>query len=109
MPGGKIDFGEHPEDSLRREFLEELNIENITIGRIVDVWDFVVSKDNFDYQIIIVVYECFFDDSTMNISDEHLEYKWIPVDDIDKYHMRDGYRTSIEKLNDSKKLHTMVL
>jgi len=103
LPGGKIDFGEHPEDSLKREFSEELNVENLTVGGLVDVWDFVVSKDNIDYQFIIVVYWCFFDDKEIEISDEHMEYKWIAIDDIDKYKMKDGYRVSIKKFNDSKK------
>lgn len=97
LPGGKIDFGEHPTESLRREFMEELGVTELEIGKVVNVWDFLVSKDDIDYQFILVVYECFANIKDVYISDEHLKYEWISPQKIDNYEMKEGYRETINK------------
>lgn len=96
LPGGRLDFGEHLADALRREFKEELAVTNFEIGRLVDVWDFSGVGDDYDYHIILVVYECKADLDNIVISDEHTEHAWIASSALADYHMRDGYRQAIE-------------
>jgi len=103
LPGGRIDFGESPEITLKREFAEELGIDSIEIGKIINVWDFTTRADEDDYHFVVLVYECKADLSNIKISDEHLEYKWIALKDIDKYPMRDGYKETI-RLVDGRKI-----
>lgn len=97
LPGGKIDFGEHPQETLKREIKEELGISKICIGVVINVWDFLVTVDNNSYQFIIIVYECDADLSNLKISDEHLEYKWVSLNEMDGLMVRDGYKETINK------------
>jgi len=104
LPGGRIDFAEHPKETLKREFTEELGIGEVKVGNIVNVWDFTVNARGDDYHFILVVFECQADLSTINISDEHLEHKWIKLEEIHNYPMRDGYVESMEKFKKIKKI-----
>lgn len=97
LPGGRIDFGEHPDETVKREFKEELNIDEVKVGEIVDIWDFTSSVDSTDYHFIIIVFGCEVDLSKFNISDEHIESAWVPFEKINDFQMKDGYRESIRK------------
>lgn len=55
LPGGKIRFGETPEQTLHREVLEEIKSE-IRILKILGVWWFF-RKDNED-QVVCLTYLC---------------------------------------------------
>ncbi|MFY9493113.1 MAG: NUDIX hydrolase [Minisyncoccia bacterium] len=98
LPGGKIDFGENPAETLKREFREELGWNDLEVGRIVDVWTFTSQKEDMEYQFIVLVYECFSNEKEINHSDEHIEYKWVPISEIDDLNMREGYKNAVKKL-----------
>lgn len=100
LPGGKIDFGENPEETLKRELKEELGLNNVRIGKIIDIWTFTSQKENTDYQFIVLVYECLSDEKEIKYSDEHIEYKWIPISEVESLNMRDGYKKSVKKFLD---------
>lgn len=97
LPGGKIDFGENPEGTLKRELREELGLNDVRIGKIIDIWTFTSQKENTDYQFIVLVYECLSDEKDIKHSDEHIEYRWMPMSEVETLNMRDGYKTSVRK------------
>lgn len=92
LPGGRIEFGESPEQALWRELREELEFQEVQIDGIADAWSFNVAKEDNEYQFIVLVFKCSADDTAINISDEHTEYKWLTRDEIMNFEMRDGYR-----------------
>jgi len=84
--GGRIDFGEHPHEGLLREVYEETGLHIYDIKPLyVDHWQPQV-KDDEIWQIVGVFYHCDADTSTpVVLSNEHKEYAWIDVEDIDQY------------------------
>lgn len=97
LPGGKIDFGEHPQETLKREFIEELGIKKVEIGELLNVFDFLSQFENNDCQFIVLIFECKADLSKIEISNEHYEYKWIALDEVASHPMKSGYAESINK------------
>lgn len=74
LPGGRLEFGETAEKTVVRELKEEtgLLIEPL---KIIDTWDHIEE----DYQITGIIYLCRFIEGEISLSDEHDDYKWIPV------------------------------
>ena len=77
FPGGKIEPGERPEESLRREILEELNC-TIQVGNHIET-------TRYEYDKVIVELSTF--QSTVVSGEpqalEHAELRWVPVKQLD--------------------------
>jgi len=76
FPGGKIDFGEQPEDSLTREIEEETGL-SVTVDRIAYASSLMTHPDR---QVILLVYFCTATSDAVELSDEHDGYLW--ADDV---------------------------
>ena len=96
LPGGTMYFGETPEDTLKRELKEELDLSEPSIGSLVNVFNIRTSYKTTKYQFVAIVYKCEADLSKAKISDEHTQSEWIEFDQLEKYEMLDGYKESIE-------------
>lgn len=81
IPGGRINFGEDPEQGLRREIREETNLELEKIEKIIDVS--TVFK-NEEKHIVRITYLCTVKQVSINeikLSGEHTAYGWLsPVE-----------------------------
>lgn len=99
LPGGRIEHGENPKEALKREIEEELGWKDVKVNNIIDSWSFQSQANNTDYHFIILTYACTSDEKVIKEDDEYTEYKWIPIPEVEKFNMRDGYKETIKKLN----------
>ncbi len=83
IPGGKVDFGESPYDTLTREVMEEINLSIKIVKPLGMFWFFRHDND----QVICNTFLCTADnydiDITKNPADENItEYKWVTKDEF---------------------------
>lgn len=95
MPGGKMEFGERPEDALIRELEEELSARNPVVNKLLDVWVFTVEKSERKVHYVVVVYEVILDEYSVQKSEEHVALEWVDKDRIRGLEMREGYKNTI--------------
>ena len=77
FPGGKIETGETPEEALKREIVEELNV-NIAID------DFLTTVE-WDYDTFHLTMQCYLCHvvSGEMVLMEHEAARWLPLEEID--------------------------
>jgi 8-oxo-dGTP diphosphatase len=82
FPGGGIEFGENPEDSLRREMKEELNVEI----NIVTLLPKIFTDVRNNWQGLFLCFLCHMKnkDATITLNEEASEYRWLTIDEIIK-------------------------
>jgi len=97
LPGGRIEHGEEPSQTLVRELNEELGWTKISIENIIDVWSFSSITKNIHNHFIVLVYSCTSKEKNIIKNYEYVEYEWISIEEIKNLNMRDGYKKSIEK------------
>jgi 8-oxo-dGTP diphosphatase len=84
LPGGRIDDQENPQKTLQRELKEELiGIKQIKVGDLV--WAYRVPyKVEKDSNLFLIYYLVEADVSQTKLSPEHVEKKWVGVEQFDQ-------------------------
>jgi 8-oxo-dGTP diphosphatase len=85
LPGGRMEFGETAEETLKREIFEELSIE-IKPVKVIDTWNYM---HNDKCQITGIIYFSEMLTDTIYLSDEHEGYQWIWFKQIDEIFSKD--------------------
>lgn len=85
FPGGKSDFGEHPETSVAREVLEETGLAIIPLFPAVVNSYVSTRKKNTAYVEIFFISELSIPNQTIQLSEEHSDYAWVDFEDITTY------------------------
>lgn len=86
LPGGTNEFGESPEETLKREILEETGLE-VEVGEMLPK---SVSRKwkHKDYSIHVVVfcYNCLYVKGETNLNDHKInDLKWVKLEDFKNY------------------------
>jgi 8-oxo-dGTP pyrophosphatase MutT (NUDIX family) len=80
IPGGRIYVEEHLIDALRRELHEELGVDLVGTPTLINAQDiFVPTKD---LHVVRLTYLHNMEEGVITLSDEHLEYKWLSINDV---------------------------
>ena len=94
LPGGKINFGEDPEDCLKREIKEETNLE---ISDLQVLKSLNLRFNNIPVLILLFSAKITSNDP-VNISFEHSEYKFFYKSDIKNLNILKNYKEIIVTL-----------
>ena len=98
FPGGKINENESPEDALKRELKEELNIKINSFEFLIDYF--------YEYEISLKKIHLFFYiiNSFQGLMQKnvHQNLKWIEIKDISHYDFLDGDRELINRINNNE-------
>jgi mutator protein MutT len=93
FPGGKLEFGERPEDGLAREVREELGIE-VEVG---DPFHVVNVARTPGTAVLVVFYWCRWTGGEIRLLDAG-DVAWVTVDDFDRVKFLESNRSVVEKL-----------
>ena len=94
FPGGKPEKGETLTQALRRELKEELHIDT-------KIGDFIMKTTHkYDFaEVEINLFWAFMEDETAEIEDdEHNDFAWITVDDMDLYQFAEADIPLVENI-----------
>ncbi len=87
IPGGRIKFGEEPEEGLKREIEEETGLELKEIKQILDACTVFRNEEE---HIVRITYLCAVKDSKhTKISHEHVHMEWVPKEKLRELQIED--------------------
>jgi mutator protein MutT len=94
LPGGRIELDENPKETLVREVFEELDIK-CEIDKILESYLLEVIPNKY---VFIVVYLCKqYKNGIIKISDEHKEFGWFKLNELNDMKIPSMYKESINK------------
>lgn len=93
VPGGRFEYGEKPQQGLKREVKEESGLA-IQIIEPVTSWTF--TQDNGE-QVFGTTFLCEPEDIQVNLGYEHTDFQWVKVEKLEDLEMHDELREGLKK------------
>ena len=93
FPGGRIEYGEHPSDTAKREVEEETSLK-VRIDGILGVGSIVRPDEMHE---VVIVYKCVPKNGKVGLSPEHSESKFMSIQEIEKI---ENLATSVKSVMD---------
>jgi mutator protein MutT len=95
--GGGIEFGESPEEAIKREVLEEAGVEVEIVKLLPKVFSEMLNQET---QVIILSYECkiLSGELKAGLDQEIAELKFVPLNEVKNYNAFKNIQKTIELL-----------
>jgi mutator protein MutT len=111
LPGGKLEYGEQPEDSLRRYLKDEAGLTMQT-AQLFDVLTYIDHDDrDIQYTFILYLVGLGIGGSSVTLSENYSEFKWEKVSNINQQELTESSKLllgisqqNIQKTDDGKEL-----
>jgi 8-oxo-dGTP pyrophosphatase MutT (NUDIX family) len=101
LPGGKLEENETPDQGLKREMLEELNVR-VEVTSLLNVWVYNV-LGKVDVFIVTLATRPIDGDPDIRLSPEHKQVGFFSYGDIATLNMPNGYKESIALYHHAKR------
>ena len=88
LPGGKLRFGEQPEDAMKRIFKDELGTQIATM-QLYDVMTYI-DKDDAAVQYLFVLYLASIASDELSLNEKYDRYEWAKVSEIQQDQMTES-------------------
>ena len=92
FPGGKIEQGETKEMALKRELLEEMNMNIFSLKHFVDI-----CHTYPDFEINMYCFLCETNDEKISLN-VHKDYRWCKIEELKELDFADADKPVVEKI-----------
>lgn len=102
IPGGGTEFGEKPEQALKREIMEECGIE-IKVGKPVIVSDYYIERNGEKVQRVEIIFICELlgRNPKVVLSDEHDSFAWKKLNNLNDLKMTEYMSKIVDAIREA--------
>lgn len=94
FPGGKIEPNESPENAIKREIMEEFEVNIFPSEKLAEV-----SYSYPDKDVHLTLFKCDYVSGDFKMHDDHLEYTWVHKEDLLNYDLAAADKKLVEIIN----------